>query len=97
MLKKLLSLLFFWGTIGIPFSMAQEKCWSHIYEQQLREQYPGNFGTVESFESWLKSKMGDGYLSQPVKMLLKLSLTLNLLINPRILLLPIHLPKNKKI
>ncbi len=68
MLKKLLSLLFFWGTIGIPFSMAQEKCWSHIYEQQLREQYPGNFGTVESFESWLKSKMGDGYLSQPVKM-----------------------------
>ncbi len=68
MFKKLLSFVLFGVVIGTTFTMAQEKCLSHIYEQQLREQYPENFGTVESFESWLKSKMGNGYLSQPVKM-----------------------------
>ncbi|MDW8296052.1 MAG: T9SS type A sorting domain-containing protein [Raineya sp.] len=66
MVKKLLTIFCFWGAVGL--TMAQEKCWSHIYEQELRQRYPGNFGTVESFENWLKEKMGNGYLSQPVKM-----------------------------
>ncbi|WP_448528083.1 M43 family zinc metalloprotease [Raineya sp.] len=45
----------------------QEPCGSHIFERQLREQYPDSFGTIEDFENWLKSKMGGGHLSQPVK------------------------------
>jgi PKD repeat protein len=65
MKKLLLTFIALWG---LHWAMAQEKCASHIYEQHLREQYPGNFGTVESFENWLKSKMGNGHLSTPVKM-----------------------------
>lgn len=64
MSKKLLLCSVF--LLATYWGKAQEKCASHIYEQQLRQMYPESYGTVEDFENWLKNLMGNGYLSKRV-------------------------------
>lgn len=56
MKKLVLVLIAFWG---IHWAIAQEKCASHTYEQELREKYPQQFGTKEQFETWLAEKIAE--------------------------------------
>ncbi len=56
MKKLLLTFIALWG---LHWAMAQEKCASHIYEQQLREQYPNIYRTQEEFENWMAQKVAE--------------------------------------
>ncbi|WP_448528085.1 T9SS type A sorting domain-containing protein [Raineya sp.] len=56
MKKLLLTFIALWG---LHWAMAQEKCASHIEEQELREKYPQQFGTKEQFETWLAEKIAE--------------------------------------
>ncbi|MCS6794439.1 MAG: zinc metalloprotease [Raineya sp.] len=56
-MKRLLLLcIALWGVHG---AMGQEKCASHIYEQQLREKYPEIYRTKEEFENWMAQKIAE--------------------------------------
>jgi len=48
------------------WAIGQEKCGSHIHEQEMRRKYP-QLGTVQDFENWLQNLKGN-YLSQRVKL-----------------------------
>ncbi len=56
MKKLVLLLIAFWG---LHWAIAQEKCASHIYEKQLREQYPEIYRSKEEFETWMAQKVAE--------------------------------------
>ncbi|MDX1902722.1 MAG: T9SS type A sorting domain-containing protein [Thermonemataceae bacterium] len=54
-MKKILTLLFV--TLLSNWAWGQEKCLSHVYEQELRAKYPQYMGTQEDFERILAQKI----------------------------------------